>query len=106
MVKEIKDKDDYILLLKRFIKWAKIKTFFYYIFNLIISLAIIYYLYIFCELYQKSQLSLFINYLIGIFESVIFSFGISIIILVLRFTGLKYKIKNIYRISVYLNNKF
>ena len=106
MVKEIKDKDDYQLLLERFIKWAKIKTFFYYIFNLIISIAIIYYLYIFCELYKKSQLSLFINYIVGISESLIFSFGISIVIFVLRIIGLKFKIKKIYRISVYLNNKF
>ena len=106
MIKEIKNKADFQLIFQRLFKLVKIKTSFYYFFTSIISVCIIYYLYIFCEIYKKSQISLFINYIIGIFESLIFSFGISLIICALRFIGLKCKIKNIYRTSVYINNKF
>ena len=106
MVKEIKNKDEFQLVFKRILKIVKIKTFLYHLFSFIISVGISNYLYIFCEIYKKSQISLFINYVIGIFESLILSFGISIIISIFRFSGLKCKIKNIYRTSVYLNNKF
>ena len=106
LVREIKNKDDFQILFQKFLKLVKIKAFFYYLISLIISAGIIYYLYIFCEIYKKSQISLFINYIIGISESLILSFGISLIICVFRFSGLNYKIKNIYRTSVYLNNKF
>ena len=106
MIKEIKNKEEFQLVFQRIFKIVKIKTFLYYLFNFIISVGISYYLYIFCEIYKKSQISLFVNYIIGISESLIFSFSISLIICILRFSGLKYKIKNIYRTSVYLNNKF
>ena len=106
MIKDIKNKADFQLIFQRLFKLIKIKTSFYYLLSNVISLGIIYYLYIFCEIYKKSQISLFINYIIGIFESLILSFGISLIICVLRFSGLKCKIKYLYRTSVYINNKF
>ena len=106
MVKDIKNKGNFQLFFQRLFKLIKIKTSFYYLFSIIISVGIIYYLYIFCEIYKKSQISLFINYIIGTSESLILSFGISLIICVLRFLGLKCKIKNLYRTSVYINNKF
>ena len=106
MVKEIKNKDEFQLVFERILKIMKIKIFLYYIFSFIISVGISYYLYIFCEIYKKSQINLFVNYIIGISESLIFSFCISLIICILRFLGLKYKEKNIYRTSIYLNNKF
>ena len=106
MIKDIKNKADFQLIFQRLFKLVKIKTSFYYLLSNVISLGIIYYLYIFCEIYKKSQISLFINYIIGIFESLILSFGISLIICVLRFSGLKCKIKYLYRTSVYINNKF
>ena len=106
MVKEIKNKDEFQLVFKRILKIVKIKTFLYYLFSFIISVVISNYLYIFWEIYKKSQINLFINYIIDISESLFFSFGISLIICILRISGLKYEIKNIYLTSVYLNNKF
>ena len=106
MVKEIKNKGNYHLFFQRLFKLIKIKTSFYYIFSNLISVGFIYYLYIFCEIYKKSQISLFINYIIGTSESLILSFGVSLIVCVLRFSGLKCKIKYLYRTSVYINNKF
>ena len=106
MVKEKKNKDNFQLIFQKLFKLVKIKTTFYYFFSSLISVGIIYYLYIFCEIYKKSQISLFINYLIGISESLIFSFGISLIISALRFSGLNCKIQNLYRTSIYINKKF
>ena len=64
------------------------------------------YILIFCQIYKKSQNSLLINYLLGLIESLAYSVGISLIICVLRFIGLKCKLKRIYRTSVYLDEKF
>ena len=106
MVQDIKNKSNFQLFLQRLFKLIKIKTSFYYLFSIVISVGITYYLYIFCDIYKKSQISLFINYIIGISESLILSFGISLIISALRYSGLKCKIKYLYRTSVYINNKF
>ena len=106
MVKDIKNKCNFQLILQGLFKLIKIKTSFYYLLSNVISIGIIYYLYIFCEIYKKSQISLFINYIIGTSESLILSFGISLIICVLRYCGLKCKIKNLYRTAIYINNKF
>ena len=101
-------KHDYLLQTNfiKYFKLVKLKAFIYYIISLILSIGIIYYLYLFCEIYKKSQISLLINYLIGIIESIIFSLSISIIICILRVCSIKYKLKAIYRTSVFLNNKF
>ena len=90
----------------KYFKLVKLKAFIYYIISFILSISIIYYLYLFCEIYNKSQISLLINYLLGIIESLIFSLSISIIICILRICSIKYKLKAIYRTSVYLNQKF
>ena len=61
MVKEIKNKDEFQLVFKRILKIDKIKTFLYYLFSFIISVGISNYLYIFCEIYKKSQINVFIR---------------------------------------------
>ena len=106
IIKEIKNEKYFLFLFKRVYTSLKFKIITYFIISFLISIGITYYLFIFCIVYKKSQISLFINYIIGISESLILSFGISLIICIFRFSGLKYKIKNIYRTSVYLNNKF
>ena len=65
-----------------------------------------YYLFIFCKIYEKSQISLLKNYFLGIAESMIISGSITFLIAFLRYISLKCKSKNIYRTSVYLNEKF
>ena len=74
----------------------------YFIFSFILSIIITYYLFIFNLIYKKSQISLLTNYISGLIESLIFCILLSLIICILRFIGLKYKLKLVYRISVYL----
>ena len=57
-------------------------------------------------IYKKSQISLFTNYITGLIESLISCILLSLIICIFRFIGLKYKLKLVYRISVYLFEKF
>ena len=64
-----------------------------------------YYIVIFCAIYQESQNSLLINYIMGFIESIIANICISLIICVLRIIGLNYKNKYFYRTSVFLDQK-
>ena len=102
LVKEIKSKDNYFLTFNKLYKLVKVKVMIYYIFSFILSIIITYYIILFSLIYKKSQISLLINYIIGLIESLIFCILYSFIICILRFIGLKYKLKLVYRISVYL----
>ena len=73
--------------------------------NFILSLFITFYLIIFCKIYNKSQGSLIINYLIGFIESLAYSIGVSLIVCILRYLGLKKKLIYLYRTKVYLDKK-
>ena len=103
MVKEIRTEHAFNLTFGKYHKLVKIKGLLFFFINFIFCFCITYYLFIFCQIYKKSQVSLLINYLIGLLQSIIFSIIISLIISFLRFLGLKFKKKSIYRTSVYLN---
>ena len=69
-------------------------------------LSMTYYITIFCIIYSKTKISIIINYIYGILESMAFSFGLAVIITIMRYLSLKYKCISIYRSSQYLNDKF
>ena len=106
--KEINYKNSYsyIVTFKKINKIMIIKVFFFYLSSLILSAFSMIYILIFCQIYKKSQNSLLINYVIGLVESFAYSVGISLIICILRYISIKYKLIHIYRTSVYLNTKF
>ena len=52
--------------------------------------------------YNVRTLHRSIQFIIGLIESIIFSILLSLIVCILRYIGLKYKLKLAYRISVYL----
>ena len=106
MVKDIHYKYQYILVFKKLYLVLKIKVSFFFFLNFIISMFITFYLIIFCYIYKKSQGSLIINYIIGFAESLAYSVGVSLIICIFRYLGLKRKLIFIYRTSVYLDEKF
>ena len=105
LVRDLKKKNEYIMAFTKLYFILKIKIFLFFIISFILSLIFSLYLLIFCEIYKKSQTSLIINYIIGIVESLAYSVGVSLIISILRYLGLKLKIINIYKTSVYLNEK-
>ena len=106
MVKDINRQKLFILTFKKLYLILKIKTIIFFIISFILTVFIIIYLLIFCQIYKKSQNSLIINYCMSLIESLAYSVGISLIICVLRFIGLKCKYIYLYRTSVYLDQRF
>ena len=104
LVNDIQKEKNFYFMFKKIYKYIKIKISSFFILSYIVSIAMTYYLFIFCQIYQKSQVSLLTNYFLGIAESLIVSFGTALIACFLRFISLKCKLKKIYRTSVYLNN--
>ena len=105
MVRNLKEKYKYIMTFTKLYSVLKIKLFLFFIISFILSLFFTLYLLIFCQIYKKSQTSLIINYITGLVESLIYSLGVSLIISILRYLGLKLKVINLYKTSVYLDEK-
>ena len=63
-----------------------------------------YYLFIFCEIYKKSQISYLINYGVGLLISLITSLGVALIVSILRKISIKCKIKRLYYSSKIFND--
>ena len=103
---EIKKEFNYLYAFNKFIKILKIKVMLYFLIEILIICFSFYYIIIFCILYNNSQISLLINYLMSIIESLILSIFICIVIAVTRKTGINYLNKNIYNTSKYINNAF
>ena len=103
LVKDIGKEYEYILIFKKLFLVLKIKVFFFYIISFILSIFFSLYLIIFCQIYKKSQVSLIENYAMGFIESLVYSVGVSLIICILRYIGLRLRLIHIYRTSVYLD---
>ena len=106
MIKEAHNKVLYLIAFNKLYRLIKLKILLFYCLSFFLSTCCIYYLTIFCIIYNKSQISLLNNYIMGELESLVKSLLISIIISLIRFFGLKYKLKQIYRTSVYLDAQF
>ena len=96
----------FLYMFKKIYKYIKIKIFIFFSLSFIACVSMTYYLFVFCQVYEKSQVSLLTNYFLGIVESLITLVATSLIISILRFISLKCKYKNIYRTSVYINSTF
>ena len=103
---DIKIEFNYLYSVKFFFKVIKIRVFLYFIFELFIITLTFYYMVIFCIVYNKSQISLLINYLISLLESLITSLIISMIIVTTRKIGIIYTNNRLYNTSKYINNNF
>ena len=102
----IKNKNIYIDLLFKSIKILKIKSFIFFISEIIIVVIMFYYLFIFSILYSKTKLSLLINFIYSLLECLILSIGISIIVTITRKISLLCKSKNLYKVSKFINEIF
>ena len=106
MMKDIVIKKQYFLNIIKFKKYLTLKLSVFFIIQAIINLAMCYYLMIFCTVYHKSQISIMINYIIGIAESIAISVGLTLIISILRYLSLKNRSKYMYYTSKYLFDHF
>ena len=105
IISEVKTKDKLkkycILVLKK----ARKNIIIYFILQDILILFFIYYLTIFCALYNHSQMALFKNYLLGNLNSLLYSLGFAFLITLFRYISLQYHNKRFFLISKYLENK-
>ena len=90
---------------KRLFKVLLIKLWTYCIVSIVLIISMSIYIIIFFLIYKKSQNSILLNYLTGLIESLTYSVGVSLIISTLRLMGLKLQLKQLYRTSVFLENK-
>ena len=96
----------YYMNIIKFKKYLKIRLSLFYFFQFIMCIIMTYYITIFCVIYNKSQISIMINYIYGVLESLGISIGITLVIAILRYLSIKNKWINIYRTSQYIYNKF
>ena len=102
IIKNVKYKRKYLENILRLFKYIKLRLGIFYFLQFSTLLLMVYYLFIFCALYQKSQGSIIINYIIGACTSLAISTGLSIIISLLRTISIKYHLIILYNISRYL----
>ena len=106
IIKDIIFKKYYFLNIINYKKYVVIKLIAFYFVQLIVNSCMCYYLMIFCTVYHKTQGSILMNYAMGIAESMIISFGLTIIISLLRYLILINRWKYIYNASNYLFENF
>ena len=103
---EIKYEFDYLKTLKKFLRNLKIKIIIIIVTEIIVIIICFYYIVIFTIIYNKSQLSLLINYLWSIFEDLIKSLIVTTVIVLTRKIGIFCSNKYIYNTSKFINQKF
>ena len=106
IVRDASFKKQYLLGIIKFKKYFILKLICFYFVEMVINVGMCYYLMIFCTIYHKTQGSIMINYLLGIAQSMGYSFGIAIITSFIRYFSLIYRWKYIYNTSKYMFEKF
>ena len=106
IIKDVNYKSKYYLNIMRFKKFLCIKLSAFFFFQILINLAMCYYLMIFCSVYHNTQGSVLINYLTGVIESIIISFAFTLIISILRTISIKCRSKSAYYTSKYFFENF
>ena len=104
--KEIKVNAEIIKTFEVLVKRIKIRLMFYFIIQFLFMVFFLYYLTIFCALYQYSQKALFINYLLGLVNSLIYTAFIALIISLIRCISLKCLKRRVYKISQFFYEHF
>ena len=106
IISNVKNETKYYDYIIRFMKYIKIRLSIFYILQLSLILVMIYYLFVFCTVYIKSQISITINYIVGTLTSLVISTILTIIIYILRSISLNYHLKQLYNISRYIYDRF
>ena len=106
IIKNVKYKRKYFENIIRLFKYIKLRLGVFYFLQFASLLVMTYYLFIFCAVYNKSQGSIMINYIIGALTSLAISIGLTIIITLLRTISIKYRSVLLFNISKYLYEHF
>ena len=103
---EIKNKYNYYIIFLKISWFLKLKIRVFYFVLFFIGLFSTYYLFIFCSIYKNIQKNLAINYIIGNLWSFSFSIFICIFVTITRKISIKKRIKKLYLISKFIDDKF
>ena len=105
-ISQIKRKYHFYRNMQKLFLELKIKFVCFFVYQIIIIATCIYYLVIFGVKYPCSQKSLILNYFYSLVESIITSFGIALIVSIIRKIGLSYSNKRLYNASKFIDSKF
>ena len=100
---ETNDETIFLKNYKKIIWLIKAKIYLYFFLVFIMSLSFIYFLGVFCNVYNGSQWNWFFNSFQSVGISLLTSIGFSFIISFFRFLGLWIKSEKVYNVSLYLN---
>ena len=106
IIKNIQYEKIYLMNIQRLLLYIKVRIGIFFCFELILTLLMTYYLFIFCTVFHQSQGSILTNYFIGIGISLATSVGLSIIISLIRFLSIKFQSNKLFNISKYLYEHF
>ena len=106
IIKYVKIQKNYFYNIVRFFKYINIRLGIYFLFELLFTLLMTYYLFIFCSIYHNSQSSIMENYIIGACISLAISVGLTIIITICRNLSIKNHSILLFNISKYLYDHF
>ena len=105
-IMEIKNEYRYIYAFQKFLKYIKCKLFFFIIEEIVLIGVCFYYILIFCIIYNKSQVSLFVNYIYSLIEGFLTSLSITLVIVITRQLGIHFSNCYLYNASKFINEKF
>ena len=103
---EVKSKKNFYKIFFKLSFFIELKIIIFYLVLFLLGLFCTYYLFIFCCIYKKIQKNLFINYILGSLWSLGFTIAICLIITLLRKIAIKKRIKRLYIISKFIDDKF
>ena len=106
IVRDVCNKKQYFINIVKFKKITRINLSIFFIIQIIFIIFMIYYLSVFCIVFNKSQTSILINYIYGIIESLIISLGIAVVITIIRLCSTKNKWQALYNTSKYFYDTF
>ena len=105
-IQEIKHPKNYYILYIKLSTCFKIKNTIFYFILFIIGIFCTYYLFIFCAVYKTIQENLFTNYIVGSVWSLGFTVFICLFVTITRKIAINKRIKRLYIISKYIDERF
>ena len=106
ILKNSKEKKFYFINMKRYMFSTKLRLGFYFFFEIVLTLMMTYYFFIFCSVYHQCQINIAINYILGACISLATSIGLTIFITIFRYASFKYQSSYCFNISRYLYDHF
>ena len=103
---EIKNEYHFLRTAKKYLREITIRTSIFLVEEFITISFCFYYIFIFCSIYDNTQISLILNYFISVLEGFLINIVITIIIISTRKIGLFFKNKYLYNSSKYIDQHF